>query len=135
MVDMDVVNDDIGDVLEGDAATASDVDVGTTAIEGFVGVEDEFFGEVDDHVGGEDDPKGFLLYDSVPECAGEGIDGVMVGGIRDNVNSAAFAAEGVLAEANGAIGEALAVQLPVWIAPPAVVDWVAGWAYGCGGGG
>ena len=41
MVDVDVVDDDVRDVLERDAAVAGDVDVGAAAVQGFVAVEDE----------------------------------------------------------------------------------------------
>lgn len=41
VVDVDVVDDDISDELEGDTAAADDMHVGTTAVEGFVAVEDE----------------------------------------------------------------------------------------------
>lgn len=92
MVDVDVMDDDVGDVLESNAAPAGDVDVGATAVDGFEAVEDEFLWELDVHVGGEDDPEGFSLDDSPPESAWTGVDGVVVGGVGDDVVTAAFAA-------------------------------------------
>lgn len=126
MVDMDVVDDDVGDVLEGYAAVSGDVDVGAAAVDGFEAVEDELVFEFDQHVGGEDDPEGFVLDDGVPESAGFRVSCVVVGGVDDDVDLTAFAADGVAAEANAAVGESLAVCLPVWVAPPAIVDGVAG---------
>ena len=41
VVDVDVVDDDVGDVLERDAAVAGDVDVGSAAVQGLVAVEYE----------------------------------------------------------------------------------------------
>ncbi|GER54280.1 aliphatic sulfonates import ATP-binding protein SsuB [Striga asiatica] len=132
MVDVHVVDDDVAHVLHGDAAAAGNVDVGPAAVDGLVGVEDELLLELDEHVGGEDDPEGLRLDDRVAEGARFGVDGVEVGGVGHDVVAAAFAAERVLAEADCAVGEALAVELPVRVTAPAVVDGVAGEA---GGGG
>lgn len=41
MVDVDVVDDDVAYVLQGDAAASDDVDIGAASVEGFVAVEDE----------------------------------------------------------------------------------------------
>lgn len=70
------------------------------------------------------------MDDGITESAGDGVDGVVVGGVGDDVEFATFAAESVLAESDGAIGEALAVELPAGVAAPAVIDWVAGQAAG-----
>lgn len=93
---------------------------------------------MDEHVGGKDDPEGLRLDDGVAEGTGAGCDSVVVGGVSDNVVAAPLTAECVLAKPNTAVGEALAVELPVWVATPAVVDWVSGKAcawlvVGCGG--
>lgn len=56
VVDVDVVDDDVGDVLEGDAAVADDVDVGAAAVDGLEAVHDKLVLELDGRVGGEDDP-------------------------------------------------------------------------------
>ncbi|EYU41599.1 hypothetical protein MIMGU_mgv1a012287mg [Erythranthe guttata] len=125
VVDVDVVDDHVADVLERDAPAAGDVDVGAAAVEGFERVEDEFLGEVDEHVGGEDDPEWLRLDDGVAEGSGLRVDGIAVGGVRYYVVAAPLPAECVLAEADGAVGETLAVETPVGVAPPAVVDWVA----------
>lgn len=66
------------------------------------------------------------MDDAVPESSRSWVDGVMVRRIGDNIDLTAFAAEGILAEPDAAIGEALPVFGPVGIAFPAVVDWVSG---------
>lgn len=71
-------------------------------------------------------PKGFFLNDSVAEGTGDGVGGVTVGGVGDDVDLTAFAAEGVVAEPDAAVGELLAVVSPVRVAGPTVVDGVAG---------
>lgn len=41
-MDVDVVDDDVGNVLECQAAVAGDVDIGAAAVDSFEAVEDEF---------------------------------------------------------------------------------------------
>ena len=60
------------------------------------------------------------------ESARDGVGGITIGGVGNDVDPAAFAAEYGAAEADSAVRESLAVVLPVWVAPPAVVDGVAG---------
>ena len=69
VVDVDVVDDDVLHVLDGQAAVAGDVDGGAPAVDGFVAVDDEFVFEADEHVGGEDDPEGLFLDDGVAESS------------------------------------------------------------------
>ena len=64
---VDVVDDDVGHVLDSDATTAGDVDVGATAVDRFEAVDDKFIFEFDCHVGGEDDPEWFELDHGVAE--------------------------------------------------------------------
>ena len=64
------------------------------------------------------------------EGSRDGVDGVGVGGVGDDVDLAALSAHGIAAEADAAVGEFLAVCRPVWVAPPAVVHGVAGEAGG-----
>jgi hypothetical protein len=70
------------------------------------------------------------LNDGVAEGAGDRVRGVFVGGVGDDIDLTAFAAECVVAEPDAAVGELLAVVPPVRVASPAVVDGVAGEAWG-----
>ena len=126
VMDMDAVDDDVGDVLEGDAGAVGDVDVGAAAVDGLEAVHDELLLEGDDHVTLEHDPQGPVLDDGVTEGARFWIDCVVVGGVGDNVVTAVAPADGVAAEADGAVGKALAAEVPAPVAAPAVVDWVPG---------
>lgn len=62
------------------------------------------------------------------QCPGSGSNRVVVVRVSDDVELAVSTADGVTPEANGTVGEALAVALPIGVAPPAVVDRVAGLA-------
>ena len=64
------------------------------------------------------------------EGTGNRVRGVFVGGVGDDIDLTAFAAEGVVAEPDAAVGELLAVFLPVRVTGPAVVDGVSGEAWG-----
>lgn len=92
MVDVDVVYDHVRHVLQSHAPVSRDVNVGAAAVDGLVRVENELVFQLDDHVGREDDPKGFVLDDGVAESARFGVRRVVVGGIGDGVDPAAFAA-------------------------------------------
>lgn len=126
VVDVDVVDDDVGDVLEGDAAVARDVDVGAAAVHGFEAVEDELVLQVNGHVRGKHDPERFVLDDGVAERAGDGVGRVAVRWVRHHVDLPALPAHGVFAESDAALRQLLAVGRPVGVAAPAVVDWVSG---------
>ncbi|KAM1230816.1 hypothetical protein ACFX2J_040774 [Malus domestica] len=123
VVHVDVVDDDVGDILEGYASTAGDVDVDAAAVDGLEAVDNELVFELNGHVGREDDPEGFVLDDSVVERARSWVRWVGIGGVGDYVDQAPFAPQGVHAEPNAAIGEPLVVVAPV-LAAPAVVNWV-----------
>ncbi|KAM0989008.1 hypothetical protein FF1_012996 [Malus domestica] len=117
------VDDDVGDILEGYASTAGDVDVDAAAVDGLEAVDNELVFELNGHVDREDDPEGFVLDDGVAERARSWVRWVGIGGVGDYVDQAPFAPQGVHAEPNAAIGEPLAVVAPV-LAAPAVVNWV-----------
>lgn len=125
VVDVDVVYDDVGDVLERYAAAAGDVDVEAPTVNGLEAVDDELAFELDGHVGGEDDPEGLCLDHGVAERARDWVGWVPIGRVGDDVDLASFASHGVLAEPYAAIGELLPVSGPVRVAAPAIVDWVA----------
>ena len=82
------------------------------------------------HVGTEDNPERLRLDDSITERARARVYSIMIRGVGDNVEAASLAAKGVLAKPNAAIGQTLAVQLPIRVASPAVVDRVASLAGG-----
>lgn len=126
VVDVEPVNYDVGHELDGDARPAGNVDAGAAAVEGLEGVHDQLLLQLDRHVALEDDPERLVLDDRVAERPGLGVDGVVVARVGDHVDLAVAAPDGVLAEPDGAVGEALAVLLPVGVAPPAVVDRVPG---------
>lgn len=124
VVDVEAVDDDVGDVLDGDAGAVCDVHVGATPVDGLEAVHDELLLERDHHVPLEDDPQRLVLDDGVAERAFLGVHGVVVAGVGDDVELAVAAADGVAAEADAAVGEPLPVVVPVGVAAPAVVDGV-----------
>ena len=104
MVHVDVVDDDIGHGMDGDASAAGDVDVGATAVDGFEVVDDKFVFELDVHVGGEDDPQGFELDHSVAESSRSGVRRIRIRRVGNDVDFAAFATHGIAAEPDATVG-------------------------------
>lgn len=61
-----VVNDDVPNKLDGDARTISDVDLGSTAVDGLVALHDQLLLQRDRHAVLEYDPQWLLfLYHSL----------------------------------------------------------------------
>lgn len=126
MVHVDVVDDDIGHVLNGDASAAGDVDVGSTAVDRFETVNDKLVFQLDSHVGGEDDPQRFELDHSVPESPRSRVRRIQIRRVGNDVDLSAFATHGIPAEPDTAVGQSLSVCRPIRVAPPAIIDGVSG---------
>lgn len=126
VVYVDAVDDDVGHVLDGDAWSIGDVHACAPAIDGLERVHDQLLLQLYDHVACEYDPQRLLLDDAVTERPRLRVDGVIVAWLRHDVDFAVPPPDGILAEPNRAIGQLLAILLPVRVAPPAVVDRVPG---------
>lgn len=126
VVDVEPMDDDIGDELNGDTSPIGNVDIDTTAIDGLKAVHDQLLLQFDDHVTLEHNPQRLLLDDGVAESPRLRVDGVVITGVSDHVEAAVAATDGVPAEANAAVREALSVLVPVGVTAPAVIDRVTG---------
>lgn len=126
VMNVDAVDDDVALVMDSDARPAGDVDASTSAVDGLERVHQQLLLKLDHHVPLEDDPQRLVLDHRVPESSGPEVHRVVVAGVGDHVNPAVLAAHRVLPEPNGAIRQPLPVALPIRIAPPAIVNWVAG---------
>ncbi|CAH9137570.1 unnamed protein product [Cuscuta epithymum] len=128
VVDEEVVDDDVGDREECDAAHAGDVHVRAAAVDGLVTVDEELVPELDFHVGRECDPEFFLSSHPVPESARFWISGVgVVRRVFDHIDLSAFPARRIFPEPNAALRQLLPVVLPAHVgSSPAVVDRVSG---------
>jgi hypothetical protein len=102
-VDVEPVDDDVGDVLDGDAGTIGDVHVGATSVDGLEAVHDELLLERDDHVPLEDDPERLFLDDGIAEGALARVDRVVITRVGDHVDLAVAAANGIAAEADATV--------------------------------
>lgn len=123
---MQPVNNDIGHILNSNASTICYVNISPTPIDCFKTVHDQFLFQLYDHVALEHDPEGFVLDDSVAECPRAGVDGVIVRGVCDNVKATVAASDGAAPKADAAVRQALAIAVPVRVAPPAIVNRVSG---------
>ena len=125
VMDMKPVNDDVAHVLYSDARPPCDVHDCPAPVDRLVRIHQQLLLKRDCHIIGKDDPKWFLLDDGVTESARSGVDSVIVAGVHDHIDLAVLSADGVLAEADRAVGQSLPVGSPVRVAPPAVIDRVA----------
>ena len=130
VVDVESVDNYIGDELDGDACTEGDADVGPTAVNGLVGGHDKLLPELDDHVALEDDPEGPVLDDRVPQGAGHRVLHIVVRRVRDHVDLAPPASVGLAAETLGTVCQLSPFLGPVFFTPPAPVYRVRGSAFG-----
>jgi hypothetical protein len=78
VMDMDSVDDDVADELDGEASTVSNVDLVPTPVDGLVAVHDELLLQSNGHVGVEDDPEWLILDDGIAKSSGFRIDGVVI---------------------------------------------------------
>ena len=124
-MNIDSMNDDVANILKSEASTISDVNVMATAINGLVAIHDELLTEFDGHVRGEGNPKGLVLDDGMAQSSRLRVNGVIIRGVSDHVESAILAANRVTAESNSALCQLLPVGLPVRVASPAIIDGVS----------
>jgi hypothetical protein len=125
VVDVDAVDDDVVDVLDGNGSASGDVDVDATAVDGLEAVHDELVLQLDVHVAGEYDPERLILQCAIAERSRCGVDDVVVAVICHDVDFPILAADGVLPEPHSAVCKPLPVRPPMRIAPPAIVNRVA----------
>lgn len=112
--------------LHRDTSPIRNVHINSSSIYGLEAVHDQFLFECDNHVPFEDDPEWPVLDDSMAEGAWSGIYGIVVTRIRDDIVTPVAAANSIASKANGTVRQSLAVAFPVRIAPPAVINRVAG---------
>ncbi|KAF7838224.1 hypothetical protein G2W53_006706 [Senna tora] len=91
-------------VLYRDAGPTRDVHARAAPVDGLEGVHDQLFLEPNHHVAREYDPERLVLDHGVAEGPRLGAHRVVVAGVRDDVDFAVLAADGVLAEADRAVG-------------------------------
>lgn len=128
IVHVDAMNNDIANELKHKPSSTGNMDLKTTAIDGFITSKNKLLAELDVHSTGEDDPEWFRQEDGVAEGSRLRINHVVIGAVIDNINSPQFSAVGAMAKPFGAISKAFPVLSPVGIAPPAFVDSVVGYA-------
>nr|GMD67845.1 hypothetical protein CR513_45203 [Ipomoea batatas] len=118
------MDDDIGNELDCDARPISNVDVGSTGINGLEAVHDELLLQLYNHVTLEHNPQGLLLDNSVAKSARLGVHRVIITSISDNIESTITATNGIAPKSYATISKSLAVLLPIGITTPAIINWV-----------
>lgn len=124
VMDVKTMNNNVGDVLNGDASSICNVDIGTAAVDGLEAVHDQLLLQHYDHVPLEDNPERLVLDHSMAQGAWPWVDRVVIARVGDDIESAIAATNGIATKADAAVGQALAILVPVAIAPPTVINWI-----------
>ncbi|GLT88826.1 hypothetical protein SLE2022_068350 [Rubroshorea leprosula] len=98
VVNVYVVDDDVGHILKRQTTIPCDVDVSATTVKGLVTVEDELVLQLYDHVSAENDPERFVLDDGVAEGTRGGVYRVAVRRISHDIDPAPFSAQRTTSE-------------------------------------
>ncbi len=125
IVNVDPVHDDVGNELDRQASTSCYVYVRASSVQGLETVHDQLLFQLDQHVLLEDDPQRLVLYGAPPQCPWSWVHDVVVAVVCNDVDLSVLSSYCVSPESDCTICQALSVARPVWVAPPAVVDWVA----------
>ncbi len=125
IVNVDPVHDDVGNELDRQASTSCYVYVRASSVQGLETAHDQLLFQLDQHVLLEDDPQRLVLYGAPPQCPWSWVHDVVVAVVCNDVDLSVLSSYCVSPESDCAICQALSVARPVWVAPPAVVDWVA----------
>lgn len=126
VVDVQSVDDHVPHKLDGEAGSVGDVDVRSPAVDRLVTGDQQLLLQVDYHAPCEYDPQWLLLDHRMTESPGLRVQEIPVGCIVHDVVPPLGSPSGLLAEAQRAFCQSLALSRPVFLAPPAPVDWVLG---------
>ena len=125
VMNVETMDDDVGDKLNSDASTIGTVDIHTTTIDGLEVVHDELLLQSDDHVALEHSTEGLVLDHSVTEGPWARVHRIIITWVGHMVVSTIATTNCIAAEASAAVCKVLAVEVPVWVASPAVVNGIS----------
>ncbi|KAL5990159.1 hypothetical protein ACLOJK_011056 [Asimina triloba] len=125
VMDMESMDNNISDKLNGYAGPVCYMDICPTPIDGLEAVHNQLLFQDDDHVTLEYDPKGLVLDDGMPKSARARVDRIIVTGVSDDVVASITSTNGLAPKANPTVSQPFAVELPLGITAPAVVNGVA----------
>lgn len=104
-MNMNTVDDDISNELNGNAGPISNVHVGPASINRLKAVHDELLLQGDHHVSLEHYPQGSVLDDGMAECARPWVDWVVITWVAHYVVLAVTTADSVAPKANGTVSQ------------------------------
>lgn len=124
VMDVKTVYYDICDILDCDAASISNVNIGSSPINGLEAVHDELLRQLDHHVTLEHNPERPVLDHSVAQSAGLGVHRVIVSGVSDHIEATITTTNCVPTEPNATVCKALPVTVPIGVTAPAIINGV-----------
>ena len=111
--------------LDGDAGSISNMDIDSTAINGLVAVHYELLLQCYHHIEVENDPERLVLDNSMAQSARPGVNRVVITRISDNIETAITASNGVSTKTYTATSQALAIDEPIRITTPAIINGIS----------
>ena len=124
VMNVKTMNYNIGNILNCDAASISNVDIGTPSINSLEAVYNEFLLQLYHHVPLEDNPERPVLNNSMAQSARPWVNRVIVSGISDNIKPTITTTNSISAKSNATVCKALPVTLPVGVTTPAIINGV-----------
>lgn len=128
IMDVETVNYDVCDELDGDASPVGNVNIGSTSIDGLEAVHDELLLEGNHHVPLEHNPQRLVLNDSVAKCAWFWVNSIIIARVTNNIVSSIATTYGIASKTNATVSKALSVALPMGITSPTIINRIAGYA-------
>lgn len=104
VVYVDPMDDDVGDLMYGDAWSIANVNASTSTVYGLERVHDQLLLQLDHHVPLENDPQRLVLNHRMTEGSWPRVYRVVVARVCDYVDTAVSSSDCILAKAYGAIG-------------------------------
>lgn len=125
-MNMETMNDDVGDKLDSDASTVGYMDISTTTINGLETVHNQLLFQLYHHVSLEHNPQRLILDNRMAKSSWFGVNNVFVSWVCDNVEASITTSNCVASKTYPTVSEAFAVVMPVTVTTPTVIDRVTG---------
>ncbi|CAO2831932.1 unnamed protein product [Amaranthus hypochondriacus] len=124
-MDMNAMDDDVSHVLNCDASSVSNVNVGSTSINCLEAVHYKLFLQFNHHVTLENNPERFFLDDCMTKGPWPGVNWVIITRVCNDIEATIFATNSIPSKSNTTVSQAFTVFVPVGITTPAVINRIA----------
>ena len=124
VMNVNSMDDNICDKLDGDAGPISDMHIGTTTINCLKTVHYKLLLQSDHHVTLEHNPKRPVLDNSMAEGAWFGVHRVIIARVTYHIVPSITTTNGIASKANATVCKAFSPKIPTPVTAPAVINWI-----------